>query len=167
MSTNKNALLRYKILDSCFRNTGNRFGIKELIDEVNKVLVEKDPTSDGISRRQIYDDITFMVSSEGWEVPLTKQRDGRRVYYRYKNPSFSINNMPLNEVEINQLKSAIDILSQFKGLPQFEWIHELLPKIQIGISAEMDGKSLMDFESNQYLKGIDLIGIIYNAILFK
>jgi hypothetical protein len=75
-----------------------------------------DPESNGISRRQIFEDIAFMESKEGWSIDLEKHRDGKRVYYRYADNSFSINNMPLNEMEVNQLRAAMDILSQFKGI---------------------------------------------------
>jgi hypothetical protein len=136
MSRNKNALIRYKILDKCFRNPGKKYFIEDLIRECEQVLLEIDPQSNGISRRQIFDDIAFMESSEGWNIELDKIRESRRIYYRYSDLSFSINNMPLNEVEIHQLKSALDILTQFKGMPQFEWIHELVPKLQQGIVYE-------------------------------
>ena len=132
MPTNKNALVRYKILDRCFRNTGRKYNIDNLMEECNKTLAEIDPKSNGISRRQIYADITFMESLEGWEIELEKTKESRKTYYRYQDPSFSINNMPLNDLEINQLKSAMEILAQFKGMPQFEWVHELEPKLKIG-----------------------------------
>lgn len=73
--------------------------------------------------------------------------------------------MPLNEVEINQLQSALDILSQFKGMPQFEWVHELLPKLQQGVLSV--NQPVIHFDSNQYLKGIEHLGTLYNAIRFK
>jgi predicted DNA-binding transcriptional regulator YafY len=94
-------------------------------------------------------------------------RDGKKVYYRYADSSFSINNLPLNEVEINQLKSAIDILSQFKGMPQFEWVHEMVPKLNQGIGLENTVKTIIEFDNNQYLKGIEHLGTLYNAILYR
>jgi hypothetical protein len=106
------------------------------LTECEIVLLDIDPGSNGISRRQIFEDIAFMESKEGWSIELDKLRDGKKVYYRYTNISFSINNMPLNEVEINQLKAALDILSQFKGMPQFEWVNELLPKLQQGMASD-------------------------------
>src|SRR6476620_2175704 len=136
MAVNKNALIRYKVLDNCFRNTGKRYFLTDLIEECNRVLLEIDPNHDGISRRQIFDDISFMESAEGWNVELTKDRLGKKTYYRYKDPTFSINKMPLNEMEINQLKSAVDIISQFKGMPQFEWINELVPKLKQGLAGK-------------------------------
>jgi predicted DNA-binding transcriptional regulator YafY len=131
------------------------------------VLSEIDPTYKGISKRQIFEDIAFMESGEGWQVELNRHKDGKKVFYRYLNTSFSINNMPLNEVEINQLQSAVDILSQFKGMPQFEWINELVPKLKQGIVSNEQTNTIIDFDSNQYLKGIEHLGPLYNAIFYK
>ena len=37
MPINKNALLRYQILDRCFSDRHNRYQIKDLVDKVNEV----------------------------------------------------------------------------------------------------------------------------------
>lgn len=167
MATNKNAFIRYKVLDNCFRNPGKRYFIEDLINECEQVLVEIDPKSTGISRRQILMDIAFMESKEGWEVDLSRQRDGKKVYYRYADRSFSINNMPLNDVEINQLQSAVDILSQFKGMPKFNWIYELVTKLKQGINTREVENYIIEFDNNEYLKGIENLGLLYQSIYYK
>lgn len=167
MATNKNALIRYKVMDKCFRNPGKRYFIDDLIEECEGILLEIEPESNGISRRQIFQDIAFMESKEGWSIELDKLREGKKVYYRYTDMSFSINNMPLNEVEINQLKAAVEILSQFKGMPQFEWVNELVPKLQQGIVSDDVSTTIMEFDSNQYLKGIEHLGTLHNSIFYK
>lgn len=167
MAITKMPLIRYKILDKCFRNPGKKYFIDDLIEEVSKILIELDPVSNGISRRQILMDMEFMESSEGWNVELNRAYEGKRMYYRYADTSFSINNMPLNEAEINQIESAIQILSHFKGMPQFEMMHELLPKLQEGISITQQSKPVMSFDANQYLKGIENLGELFNAITYK
>jgi predicted DNA-binding transcriptional regulator YafY len=75
--------------------------------------------------------------------------------------------MPLNEVEIQNLKESIDILSQFKGMPQFEWITEVIPKLQKGTSINESTQNWMEFESNEFLKGKDHLGPIVNALRYK
>ena len=90
----------------------------------------------------------------------------KQVYYRYADTSYSINNMPLNEVEIGQVRSAIQILSQFNGMPQFQGLSELLPKLQQGLTIDQQ-QPFISFDSNQYLKGIDHLGTLYNAINYK
>jgi len=167
MATNKNALIRYKVLDKCFRNPGKKYFIDDLIEECEKVLMDIDPDSNGISRRQIFDDISFMESKEGWSIELKKLRDGKKVYYRYEDMSFSINNMPLNEVEINQLKASINILSHFKGMPQFEWMEEMQIRLESIFNFENKPNAIVGFEQNQYLKGIDHFTELFQAIQYK
>lgn len=169
MAINKSALTRYKILDSCFRNPGRRYYIQNLIDECNNKLLEIDASCGGISRRQIFSDMTFMESSEGWSIELIREKDegGKRVFYHYADMSYSINDMPLNEMEIFQLKEAIEILSQFKGMPQFDWMNELLPKLQQGAMQSTEQKQIISFDNNAYLKGIEHLGELYNAILYN
>ena len=84
MAVNKNAMLRYQVLDKCFRNTGKRYYINDLIEACNKALLEYSPDSDGIKKRQLYEDIRFMESSQGWSIPLDRVKEGRRSYFQYK-----------------------------------------------------------------------------------
>lgn len=167
MAINKSALIRYKVLDRCFSNPGKRYFIEDLVMECEAVLRDIEPASKGISRRQVLWDIRFMESGEGWSIDLERHKDGRRVYYRYADISFSINNMPLNELELTQLQSAVGTLSRFEGLPQFEWISSLLPKLLQGRAPSTHAEILMQFEHNPYLKGIEHLGELYNAIHYR
>lgn len=163
MSTNKNASIRYRVLDRCFRSK-KKFYIEDLIHACEEVLLEIDPNSNGVSLRQIRDDISFMKSADGWAIKLGDYRDGKRMYYRYEDPDFSINNMPLNDLDIEKLVSAFQILSQFKGMPQFEWVHELLPKLKVGKAPIATSKTMVEFDYNSDLKGIELFGDLYAHI---
>lgn len=167
MPINKNAMLRYQVLDKCFRNPGRQYSIDDLTEECNKALAELDPNSEGIKRRQIYYDIRFMESEQGWAAPLEKYKAGRQVFYRYENQSFSINNQPINQMEAEQLRAAILILSRFKGLPQFEWVHEIIPKLEQSFGLSEQASEVISFEENEFLKGIDYIGPLFNAITNK
>lgn len=167
MAIIKNAYIRYKVLDTCFSNPGKKYFFDDLVEECNKVLLEIDSSSNGISIRQIREDIAFMKSKEGWNIELGEFREGKKMYYRYSNTNFSINNMPLNELEIEHLKEAASILSQFKGLPQFEWMNEMLPKLNDKISNRNQEHIIIDFDNNEYLKGIEYLGELYNSILYK
>lgn len=167
MAIIKNAYIRYKVLDACFSNPGKKYFFDDLVEECNKVLLEIDSSSNGISIRQIREDIAFMKRKEGWNIELGEFREGKKMYYRYSNTNFSINNMPLNELEIEHLKEAASILSQFKGLPQFEWMNEMLPKLNDKISNRNQEHIIIDFDNNEYLKGIEYLGELYNSILYK
>jgi predicted DNA-binding transcriptional regulator YafY len=164
MSVNKYAFIRYKVLDRCFSNPGRMYFIQDLIDECNLVLTDYDPTCSGISRRTIFLDIEFMESEFGWSVPLERYTVGKRCYYRYSDLSFSITNQPLNMVEAEQLKSALIIMSRFSGVPQFEWVDELIPQLEGQFDLKQREHSIMSFESNQYLKGKEFLSKLFTAI---
>jgi len=167
MGITKNAFLRYQTLDRCFRNPGRRYNINDLVKACSEALREFDRDSAGIQKRQVYDDIKFMESSQGWSIPLERIKEGRNVYYRYDDLKFSINNQPINEMEAEQLKSAMLVLSRFKGLPQFEWINELIPKLDQSFNLSNQSQEIISFDSNEFLKGTGFITPLFNAILYK
>jgi predicted DNA-binding transcriptional regulator YafY len=167
MAINKNAILRFRVLDKCFRNPGKKYFIEDLIDICSNALYEESSFSNGISRRQIFEDIKFMESKNGWNIPLERIRDGHRVYYRYSDLSFSINNQPLNETEENQIKEALLTLSRFKGMPQFEWVDEIAARLDAGLGLSNNTEKIIEFDQNSYLKGLEFITPIYNSILYK
>jgi len=165
MPTNKNAQLRYKMLDRCFRNKGRKYFIEDLVSACNEALLKTDST--GVKKRQIQHDIEFMKSEEGWNIVLDESlKEGKRRYYRYADPSFSIYNIPLDESEVNRLQTTLQTLSQFKGMPQFEWMYEILLKLKQG-KDEDTLPQVMEFDNNQDLKGIEYIGMLYDAIVYK
>ena len=55
MPTNKNAQLRYQVLDRCFSDFIHKYSIDDLIDKVNDVLYDLNGTE--VSMRQIREDI--------------------------------------------------------------------------------------------------------------
>jgi len=167
MATNKHAIIRYQTLDTCFSNTGKRYYIEDLLAACNEAIFEFDTSSNGIKKRQLYDDIRFMQSAQGWSIPLEKIKDGRRAYYRYEDTTFSINNQPLNVGEAAQLKAAMLVLSRFKGLPQFEWVHELIPKLDKTFKLSNKNQEIISFETNPFLKGTEHIAPLFKAIQNK
>ncbi|PWG78017.1 helix-turn-helix transcriptional regulator [Pararcticibacter amylolyticus] len=167
MAVNKNAQTRYHVLDKCFANPVKKYFIEDLLKCVNERLLEIDPDSRGIKRRQLLEDIRYMESSEGWSAPIDHIPDGKRVYYRYSDKNFSIDNQPLNQAEIEQLRDAMRLLTRFQGLPQFEWVHELGPKLEQAFLLENESAPIISFDSNSYLKGIELLAPLFHHILYK
>jgi predicted DNA-binding transcriptional regulator YafY len=167
MSQLKNPRLRYKTLDKCFRNPARKYFIDDLVSECNKALSDFDREAIGVSKRQVWEDIKFMKSREGWQIDLEQFWEGKRVYYRYADPLFSIENMPFTEPDLNQLRSAIQILTQFEGMPQFGWIEEMITKIQYTLPDQGRGSPIISFDNNRYLRGIGHLGKLFNAIIYK
>lgn len=167
MAVNKNAYLRYQVLDRCFRNPGRKYFWEDLLEACNMALQEYNGPQSQIKRRQLFEDIKFMESEQGWAIPLERFKEGKKVYYRYSDLSFSINHQPINEAEAQQLKSAVMVLSRLKGMPHFEWVNELIPRLEQSFGVIKSGKNFMTFDSNEFLKGITWLEGLFHAILYK
>ena len=164
MPHNKNALLRYKVLDRCFQNKGRNFGINDLINEINKELEDFNGPDVQVNRRMVYYDIDFMKSEQGYSIPLKKIKDGRKVYFRYSDPNFSINNQKITDRELSTIQNALDTLSRVSGVQQFEWVQEILPKLKDTFDIKSTSKEYISLESNIDLKGIEYLQNISDAI---
>ena len=164
MATNKQATIRYHALDHCFSNQWKRFFIKDLIEACNQAIYEFSGIEDGVKRRQVFDDIAFMESEQGWSIPLDRLREGRRVYYRYSDRSFSIKNQGITLDEAKQLGETLTILTRFKGLPLFEWIEEIQIRLEDTFKLKGNKNISVGFEQNPYLKGINFFTDIFYAI---
>jgi predicted DNA-binding transcriptional regulator YafY len=165
MATNKNAVLRYNVLDKCFRNFGRTYTFMELLNVVNDALTEDDPKTSGIKTRQLREDLQFMRSDSGYGAPIVSYKDRGTPYYRYEDKKYSINNSPLNESEAFQLKNAISILQRFEGAPQFEWMQEILPLLNDQFGLKNDSKKVMAYESNVDYEGYRHISQLFNSII--
>jgi predicted DNA-binding transcriptional regulator YafY len=164
MATNKHASIRYQALDKCFSNFGRKFFMEDLIEACNQAIFDFTGSDNGVKRRQVFDDILYMESEQGWSIPLERHKDGKRVFYRYADKKFSINSQPLNVHEVDQIKSALEVLSRFKGLPNFEWVTELNVRLQTSVRTQ-DAPHAVSFQENPYLRGIEHFAQLYKAII--
>ncbi|MGO1597082.1 MAG: helix-turn-helix transcriptional regulator [Sphingobacterium sp.] len=164
MATNKHATIRYHALDKCFNNHGRKYFMDDLIIACNNAIYEFSGIEDGVKRRQIFDDIAFMESEQGWSIPLERFKDGRKVYYRYSDKSFSIGNKGINPSEAEQLKETLSILSRFKGMPHFEWIEEIQIRLEDTFKLKSNAISSVSFEQNPYLKGLNYFTELFNFL---
>ena len=167
-------MIRYHALDKCFSNHLRRFYIEDLILACNEALYNftgddkyADPLNPGISRRQVLVDIDFMESNEGWSAIVERVKDGRRVYFRYEDEDFTINNQPITDEELRQLRETMLMLSRFKGLPQFEWIDSMITNLEDKFNLKGADRSVIGLESNYYVDGVEYITPLFNAIINK
>jgi predicted DNA-binding transcriptional regulator YafY len=166
MSINKNAYLRYQVLDKCFSNRYRMLFIDDLLDEVNKALEEFNGDGSKVERRQLFDDIKFMESEAGFSIPLERIRQGKKVYYRYSEADFSIQNQKISDDEIETINSALMVLLRFRGIPQFEWVNEIFPKLQSAFQ-DKEPTEVISFDQNEYLVGLDKLPTLYKSITNK
>lgn len=167
MAQNKGATIRYRALDRCLRSKHGRYGIQELIEACSRALTDAFSENTKVSRRQVYDDLNYMESNAGFGADIEHYRDGRNVYFRYADPNFSIDKMPLSDDELDQLKETILMLNRFKGMPHFEWMEEILSKLEDTFHLTGSEDSVIGFEQNLDLKGLEHITPLFEAIVNK
>lgn len=166
MPVNKNALLRYKTIDNCLRNTGRRWTLEDLIDACSNALYEYTGKDELVSKRTVQLDIQKMRSSElGYEAPI-EVYDNK--YYRYADPDFSITNTPLSESDLRQMGEAVGILKQLSGFSGFAGMEDIVGRLEDHLCAvRHERKPVILFDSNKNLKGLHFITPLYDAIVAK
>ena len=164
MSTNSNASLRYHILDMCFSNTHHKYTIDDLLDIVNEKLGDKEGRS--ISIRQLRKDIQDMRDRVMYDAPITAYPlEGRKCYYRYSDPDFSIFNNELSSEEIENLQTTIKMLGKYRGIPANAWIEEVVSSLEYRFGIKANSENLISFEQNEQLKGLEYLSTIIDATI--
>ena len=169
MPITKQKHIRHYALDRCFRNRAKRYYIEDLLEACNKALATKDCAP--ISKRTLQYDLNefedlYRTPDKNSAVEHIVDSHGR-TYYRYEDPNFSIQNAPITEEELSKLKETVLMLNRFKGLPQFDWMTELLTKIETKLHVNEQNSNVISFDNNEYLQGLDYIGPLFDYIVNK
>lgn len=166
MPANRNALIRYKTIDTCLRNRYRQWTLEDLIDACSDALYEYEGIDKGISRRTIQMDIQMMRSEKlGYNAPIVVY-DNK--YYTYEDPDYSITNTPLSEQDLKVMSEAVEVLRQFKGFSYFSEMGEIVNRLEDHVtSVRQQTIPVIDFEKNEHLKGLNYLDTIYNAVVNK
>ncbi|KMQ69329.1 transcriptional regulator [Chryseobacterium sp. FH2] len=164
MSSNKNALIRYKTLDKCLKNKYRKYTLEDLINECSEALFEFEGKESFVSKRTVQLDLQNMRSEKfGYEAPIEVYE---RKYYRYSDPDYSIHNISVNESDLKAMNNAVQILKQFKDFSMFKEMNGVIQKLEDSIQST-NQKSIIHLDKNEQLKGLEHIDILYDAILHK
>ncbi len=133
MPVNKNALLRYRIIDGCLTNPMRKYPTMEFI--IKKI---EEQLGSAISTSMFSKDLSQMKSTYNAPIEFHRLNKG----YYYSEPDFSIKEFPLTHDEIDALDYSTALLHQFKGTRIFHHFESAINKVIEGyrISAIL-GKS--------------------------
>ena len=155
----KNAIMRYKILDSLLSNRNRYYSISELLEKVNEAL-ELDGM-EPVSRRCIEKDLNTLECAP-YEAVIERVWYHGKKCIRYAEEGFSIFTKKLTEEEENLLSEVLNTIGQFDGLDTFEWLDSLKKRLDI-----KEHRRIIQFDSNPYFEGRNLIGSLFIAISNK
>lgn len=164
MPTSKNAQLRYQILDRCFSDFSRKYEIEDLLEEVNERLYDLYGDDSTIKERQLREDMKFMRERVSYDAPIKAYRyDGKKCYYRYEDKDFSIFNNELTPEEISNLRSTIEMLGRYRGIPNYVWLEEVVSNLEYRFGVKPNQENVISFEQNEGLKGLEFLSDIIDA----
>ncbi len=165
MSTNKHALIRYRVIDKCLRQVDKQWNWKSLADacssEIEKVTAKKTT----LSERTIKGDLQSMRHDEvlGYYAPIEYDRTEKSYYY--SNRSYSITEAPLNRSDSKELKQAIGLLRQFTGFRHLEGIENIIQKLELlAYESTTQTKKFVHIEQAPVIPGQRWLDTLYEAI---
>ena len=164
MPVNRNALIRYRTIDSCLQNRRRKWTIEDLIEACSEALYEYEGTDRPISLRTIRLDLKMMRSEQlGYNAPIIVTD---KKYYTYEDPEYSITNIPLTTQDLGILQEVSNLLRQFKGFNHFNEVSEMVNKLEDKIYSEQHHQApVIDFEKNELLTGLEWLDQLYKSIL--
>ena len=163
MPVDKQVLLRYQVLNKCFRSRYREYTIEDLLDECNKALRSQDKPE--VSKRTIQNDITTLETDYGIRLQENLKR-GRQRLYRYYDLDYSLPLIRIDDEERNKIQAAIDVLEDFEGEPLYDWTRSFLMQVESGLLNDSPSP-LVTFQSNPDLKGISHFPNLLQAIRTK
>lgn len=169
MASNKHAQIRYKVLDDCFSNFRRKFYFNDLLERCNEALRELYGSEhSGIKTRTLRSDISYMRDRAGeFGVEVEVLEDGNGKFYRYSEREFSIYKHGLAEEDIAQIKETILLLQRFNGIPSFDWMSELVVKLEDKLNLRGVTQSVVGYDDNKFYTGLDWFQELFDAIINK
>lgn len=159
MPVNKNAYLRYQILDQCFSNKLRKFSFDDLVDFVS------DKLGYNISPRQIREDMANLRMGPYYAPIEASRYDGKKCFYHYTDSDFSIFKNELTTEELTKLRSTIEMLNRYRGIPANAWLEEVISSLEYRFRVRANSENLISFEQNDMLKGLEHLSGLIDATI--
>lgn len=166
MPKNKNAEYRFLVLDRCLSDFHHKYTIEDLLEKVNDKLYDVNGSKSMIMERQLRGDLNAIRKMLPDDIYLKAiPYNGKKCYYRYSEPDFSIYKNELSLTEVQNLRSTIEMLSKYRGLPSNGWLEEVISNLEIRFGVKGNAENLVSFEQNEQLKGIEYLSGIIDATI--
>jgi len=165
MPANKDAEMRYRILDRLLGDKHRKYTIYDLLEVVNDQLM--DYTGKSVSLRTLQKDIEELGYRPYCAPIVSTKSEGRRKYIHYSDPDFSLYNNDLSVEELKTLQALIDTLGRFRGSSTHAWLEEMLSKLEFRFGIKSDSKRLIAFEENEQLHGLEHLSRLIDATLHQ
>ena len=166
MPINKNAQFRYQILDRCFSDFRHKYDFATLLEKVNNHLEDIEGGNSLIGIRQLRGDINAIRKMLPTGISLlAKPYYDKKSYYRYSERDFSIFQNELSINEVQKLRSTIDMLNKYRGIPNNAWLEEVISNLEFRFGIKSNSENVVSFEQNEQLKGLEYLSEVIDATI--
>ena len=162
MAQTKKALIRQRVIDRCLRSP-KQYSLKDLMEKCN-IALEQAGYNKVTSKNTIIEDLRG-IESNFPEAKIITRKSGRFVFYEYEDKDFSIYNIPLDDDGMAKLAQTITLLSKFEGMPNFEWIDEMIDHFKSSLNIPTTKDFIVGFDDNIYLKNRNYFSRLFSAIV--
>lgn len=167
MPLSKNSFARYQVIDACLRNKQRKFpGINVLLEKCQERLDRS------ISRSTIEKDLRAMkdLPEPGYYAPIAFDKANNGYYYT--DPTYSINNIPVRDEDIDAIEMAASMLSRYREFHivrrYAEAIDRILDVVNVRrILSKDEFDQYIQLEKPVYVRGADFIEPVIRAIQEK
>jgi predicted DNA-binding transcriptional regulator YafY len=164
----KNALIRYRIIDRCIRNKYKSYPSKQELREACEENLFGTNYGEHICDSTIEKDLFNMRMDHDAPIKYSKKHNG----YYYEDPSYSINDIPLTEDDLESIQFAVNTLQQFREVDMFKQFGQAIDKIvdRVAIESKQSLNSenpIVQFETAYSSGGNEFLPPLYEAIISK
>ncbi len=156
MPKNKNAVIRYKLLDDALSDRHHNYSMNEITDRVNRQLESLGYLP--VTKRCLEKDLEFL-QGELFNAPVDHVRINGKACVKYKYSSYSLFTHELTKEEMSILYEVLNTVGQFEGLPNFDWLDSLRQQYSLNRH-----KRILSFSSNPRLKNVNMMAELYECI---
>lgn len=164
MPLNKQALVRYRIIDRCLRDKRQPYPSLETLQEKLEAFL-----SMSISDSTVEKDLRAMRNDPelGFNAPIKYSKKYKG--YHYTDANFTIANVPLSDEDINAIEFAAITLRQFEEIPLFNdfggTVDKIFQAINIGTALDFEElRQIIQFEKSPKMQGVEYLEMLLQCI---
>ncbi len=169
MGANKQALLRYRIIDKCLMQRDRRWNWKALADHCSQEMATLTGEEMQFSERTIKGDIAEMRHNPilGYFAPIEYNRQTKS--YEYVQPGYKLAQSTISKKDRNELQQALAVMRQFGALNSLQGIQSALTKIQQTLDQEESPtqQQVLLFDHPSETRGQQWLQVLYELICQK
>lgn len=165
MSTNKHALIRYRVIDRCLRHVDQQWNWQTLAEACAEEIEQIMNDQVSLSERTIKGDLRNMRNDKalGYFAPIEYDRKEKSYYYSQRN--YSITESPINKSDRTQLNQMISLMRQFTGFTYLQGIGNIIQKMELLVFESLKKeKQHVHLDQPANIPGQDWLDQIYKTI---